>query len=173
VQPEGLDKLKNFNDLIGTRTHDLPASSIECQQFTLARAASPHGVASLNNPGMLDGMTSQNRMTVILLAVKAMLVSHMFGIGTRYLWTKNQTPNYFVSWDKRIYIVVRGEGCVHPWRCGAIQQKLVSLPPEQVTISAAGNSSVCNTPPPQPSNGWAFVDSSSETPVVLPSNDKD
>jgi hypothetical protein len=39
VRPEGLGKLKIFDDLIGTRTRDLPACSIALQLITVPRAA--------------------------------------------------------------------------------------------------------------------------------------
>jgi Fe-S cluster assembly ATPase SufC len=35
VEPEGSGKVNIFKDLIGTRTHDLPASSVMLQQATL------------------------------------------------------------------------------------------------------------------------------------------
>jgi hypothetical protein len=38
VQLEGLGKLEQFNDLIGTRTRDLPACSVALQPTTLPRA---------------------------------------------------------------------------------------------------------------------------------------
>jgi hypothetical protein len=38
VRLEGLGKLKKSNDLIGTRSHDLPACSIVPQPTTLQRA---------------------------------------------------------------------------------------------------------------------------------------
>jgi hypothetical protein len=37
VRLEGFDKLKKFNDVIGTRARDLPACSIAPQQSTLPR----------------------------------------------------------------------------------------------------------------------------------------
>jgi hypothetical protein len=38
VRLEGLGKLKKFNDIIGTRTQDLPASSIAPQPSALLRS---------------------------------------------------------------------------------------------------------------------------------------
>jgi hypothetical protein len=45
VRPEGLDKLKKFDDLIGSQTHDLPACSI-VPQPNASHVPSTAGVVS-------------------------------------------------------------------------------------------------------------------------------
>jgi hypothetical protein len=52
VRLEGSSKLIKFNDLIGTRTNDLPASSIAPQPSTL-----PHASANSYNVGVMYKIT--------------------------------------------------------------------------------------------------------------------
>jgi hypothetical protein len=67
VRLEVLGKSKNFNDLIGNRTRDLPACSIVFQPITLPRVANNVLVSSCLSGLCKDMFTSGNSRTVLSL----------------------------------------------------------------------------------------------------------